>query len=331
MKISKLWIQYLKWPLYLRISIIVFMIILTFGFTISQLEPDQFPTPFEGIWWSLVTISTVGYGDFVPKTVAGRLLGMVMIFIGASFITAYFSSLSASTVKKQNARIDGSLPFTGSQHVIIIGWNEKANELVKMLRKHRPFHSIVLIDSSLNSSPYLEEKIHFIKGEPANDRILERANIKEAQSVFITADQHKNEQYADMQTILILLAVKGLNPSVYTVCEILTETQTTNALRAGADEIIKSYQLTSHVMISSFLSPPQYSQILMELSPVNGTYTTLERIQNELVGLTFQEVHDQLFEREKILFGIKRGEEIVINPPRHYILLQDDELLIIKS
>lgn len=68
MKSTKLWIQYLRWPVFIRMSVIVLMILILFGTMISYIEPKEFPTPFEGIWWALVTMSTTGYGDFVPKT-----------------------------------------------------------------------------------------------------------------------------------------------------------------------------------------------------------------------------------------------------------------------
>jgi len=331
MNVSKWWIQYLKWPIFIRISVIVFIIIITFGFIIYYIEPNQFSSPFEGIWWALVTISTVGYGDFVPETVKGRLLGMVLIVIGASFITAYFASLSAATVKKQNSLLEGLTPFNGSHHFIIVGWSQKANELIKMLRFHRPFHSIVLIDSTLKQAPYLEEKIHFIKGNPLDDNILKKANIQNAQTVFILSDQHKNELNADMKTILILLAVKGMNPSVYTICEILTEMQSNNAKRAGADDIIHSYKITSQVMLSSCIAQHGFSRIFDELSPANGTYIKSLAIEEEQVGATFQMVHDQLFLKHKILLGIKRGEDIIMNPPQDFKLTKEDNLIIITG
>lgn len=331
MNVHKWWINYLKWPIFLRISMIVIFIVMFFGFMISLIEPNEFPTLFEGIWWAVVTISTVGYGDFTPKTFSGRLLGLVLIFIGASFITAFFASLSTATIQKQNERINGNQSYTGSQHIIIVGWNEKTNELVKMIRYHRPFHTIVLIDASLEKAPFIEEKIYFIKGNPTDDSSLQRANIKKAQAVFITSDQHKDERHADMQTISILLAVKGLNPSIYTVCEILTETQTNNAYRAGANELIKSYKLTSQVMMSSFLSKNSFAQIFTELCPANGTFLTTEEVSEEEIGQTFEVIHHQLFQDQKILFGVKKGEELMLNPPPHYVIGKDDALLVLKG
>ena len=52
------------------------------GNLIYMLEPETFSNAFIGAWWSLVTMSTVGYGDLVPHSVGGMVLGSVLIMIG---------------------------------------------------------------------------------------------------------------------------------------------------------------------------------------------------------------------------------------------------------
>ncbi|RCK12594.1 hypothetical protein DT075_09645 [Bacillus licheniformis] len=86
---------------------------------------------------------------------------------------------------------------------------------------HFKVHRVPL-PKTMEGASFQEVNIHFIRGHAADDATLQKANIEEAEIVFITADQHKSEISADMQSVLTLLAVKGLNPSVYCVVEILT-------------------------------------------------------------------------------------------------------------
>ncbi|OPG89618.1 potassium channel protein, partial [Chryseobacterium mucoviscidosis] len=75
--------------------------------------------------------------------------------------------------------------------------NEKSNKLMRTLQAADSNKTIVLIDETLKEGP-LMENIHFIKGHAADDATLQKANIEEAEIVFITADQHKSEISADM-------------------------------------------------------------------------------------------------------------------------------------
>ncbi|MED4533800.1 potassium channel family protein [Metabacillus fastidiosus] len=327
LKSNKLYIRWMKSPLYIRIMLVVLFIIIFFGWIVALIEPKEFPTAFDGIWWALVTISTVGFGDLAPETVAGRLIGMMLIFIGASFITAFFATLSAAAIKKQYSYAEGNVAFKEKQHVIIIGWNEKASEIIQSVRQIEPFKKIVLIDNTLEEAPLIEN-VHFIRGNPINDQTLLRANLTEADAAIITADQHKNELEADMQSILILLALKGLNKELYSVIEILTEHQVNNAERAGADEIIKSYQLTSHFIISSYLARNKLSSIYADLNPASGNLFQLLNVPVQLIGVTFKKASHELLEKETILIGIKRGEKTIMNPPLSMIIETDDLLII---
>jgi len=70
------------------------MISVIVGNLIFILEPATFPNAFEGTWWSLVTMSTVGYGDYVPHTVMGKMLAALLILLGIcmfAMVTAVIS------------------------------------------------------------------------------------------------------------------------------------------------------------------------------------------------------------------------------------------------
>ncbi|MGM0875549.1 MAG: potassium channel family protein [Bacillota bacterium] len=326
-KTNKTIIHWLRWPLHYRITMIVLLIILVFGEIISLVEPTEFPTTFDGIWWAVVTVSTVGFGDYVPQTYLGRGIAIIMIMAGASFVTAYFATISAATIKKQHSYLEGDVSFTGSNHVVLIGWNEKANEMIESLHSVKPYKQIVLIDESLKMSPLLEN-VHFLRGNPSNDQTLLKANINEADAAIITSDQHKNEHEADMHSILVLLTLKGINPNLYCVIEILTEMQAKNASRAGADEIIKSYKLTSHFIMSSYLAKNGLSQFYSELNPANGNLFKILPVTDKLVGKTFRDASHELLESESILIGIKRGEETKLNPPLSFVINVQDSLIV---
>lgn len=320
--------SFLRLPLIVRILLLALLIVFTFGAIISIIEPKVFPSIFDGIWWAIITASTVGYGDLVPETMVGRITGMVLVFLGAGVLSSYFVALSTTAVTKQNEYMEGKMGFKGKRHYIIVGWNERSKEIIKTLTEHDS-HSILLIDQTLEENPLPHKLVHFIKGIANLDDVLLKANIYEAEKVILTADQNKDEQHADMNTILTLLAIKGLNPNITCIVEILTTDQMANAKRAGADEIIQSNILTSYVMLNSLSAAEVgHSSLLLLLNHLQESRLKLSTC-GPYIGYSFMEASHTLLMEGILLIGIRRGEETFINPPHTLKVKENDQLLIV--
>lgn len=315
-----------------RILLISSFFIVFFGAVIHFIEPENFPTVFDGIWWAVVTASTVGFGDYVPKTYLGKVTGIILILVGAAFVSSYFISLAAVAVARQNAFIEGKLIFKGNGHMIIIGWNERSRELIASFSKKDRLKKVILIDETLETIPLEYQNVHFIKGRANRDEILLKANILEAKSVVITADQNKDELQADMNTIITLLAIKGVNPTIRCIVEILTSEQMLNARRAGADEIIQSNILTSSLIINSLTAHSTMASILDLIRYSDNHHRlTSEPVLDEMHGKQFYEACVLFFAKNKMMVGIKRGEETHVNPPHEFIVQQNDLAIVITE
>jgi voltage-gated potassium channel len=57
------------------------------GVLVTIIAPEDFPNVEDGIWWAIVTLATVGYGDIVPTTTWGRVVGSAVIVLGVTFIS----------------------------------------------------------------------------------------------------------------------------------------------------------------------------------------------------------------------------------------------------
>ena len=61
----------------------------------------DFPSLWDGIWWAVTTTTTVGYGDLYPTTVQGRIIGMVLMFVGIGFLSLLTASIASRFVKEE--------------------------------------------------------------------------------------------------------------------------------------------------------------------------------------------------------------------------------------
>jgi voltage-gated potassium channel len=74
------------------------------GFVVSLVDRDGFPTFGDGLWWAIVTLGTVGYGDLVPTNSAGRAVGSVVIIVGVTFIAFLTAVVTSSIVSSDQEK-----------------------------------------------------------------------------------------------------------------------------------------------------------------------------------------------------------------------------------
>ncbi|MFB5197774.1 potassium channel family protein [Neobacillus sp. KR4-4] len=326
---NRVYISFLRLPLLVRILLMALLVFLLFGISIHFLEPTTFPTIFDGIWWAIITASTVGYGDYVPHSFLGRLTALILILFGVAFVSSYFGTLAAAAVTKQDALSEGRIPYKGEGHIIIIGWNERSKELINKLTTTKYQQMIVLIDESLEANPVKSRFVHFIQGKGHVDDTIVKSDIKNAEKVLITADRGNDELQADMNSILTLLTIKGICAQVKCIVEILTREQVINAYRAGADEVIQSNKLTSVFMVNSLHSNGDglLSNVVHELQESRLSSYPAEDPE---IGKPFSDVCLLLLKKGFLLIGIQRGEETLLNPSHSLPIEENDQLLIFK-
>lgn len=315
-----------RWPSLFRLLGVIAIFLFSFGMLIHFSEPKTFPTLYEGIWWAIVTMATVGYGDYAPNSDFGRAIGILLILSGAGLVSSYFASVSAIAATSEQTYRQGKKKFNGVGHVIIVGWNERSRGIIEELHERNQRLQIVLIDESLIEHPLPLTNIHFIHGKATTDTVLLRANIGHADRVLITADLRQNEFQTDMFSILTLLAIKGLKKDLFCLVEILTVDQRENAWRAGADGLIETNRFASDYMLKKIMGEMDVAELLDDSNVSLGSLA----LKNEWEQLTYKELTILLLEQHTVVVGIIRKEKKLLPPPLETKVSSDDILLVIR-
>lgn len=101
---------------FLKAVLLLFLVILVFGFLAWLFErkanPDEFESSWKGlwsgIWWSAVTMTTVGYGDKSPKSTGGRVIALIWMFTAIVIISGFTASIASSlTINRLGSDIGG--------------------------------------------------------------------------------------------------------------------------------------------------------------------------------------------------------------------------------
>ncbi|MRG87751.1 potassium channel family protein [Salinibacillus xinjiangensis] len=221
---------------------------------IVHIEPETFVTYFDGFWWVMTTVTTVGYGDLSPVTTEGRILAIILYILGIGLIGVVIGKVVDGLSAFRKKREEGKLVFKGTGHYIIIGWSEKANYALQEMLKTKKDIQVVIIDER-EKAPLLSENIFFVKGYGTSMDTLEKANVKEAESVLIFADDSIQEnQLVDGKTLLIASTVESIAPEVHTVVEVMEESHIHNFKHIEVDDFIYSRETISSLAVRTIFA-----------------------------------------------------------------------------
>ncbi|MFQ3542445.1 ion channel [Halobacillus rhizosphaerae] len=218
---------------------------------IVVVENNTFPTFFDGFWWVMTTVTTVGYGDYYPVSIAGRVIAIILYIVGIGLIGVVIGKIIDGLAVFRKKRLEGDIVYKGSGHFIIIGWSQKASYAVKEMVETMEQAEIVIIDE-LKEAPMLTQNIHYVQGNASEQETLKKANVKEARSVLIFAeDRLTNNQIIDGKTLLIASTIESVAPGVHTIVEIMEENHIQNFQHARVDEFIISNETISSLAVRS--------------------------------------------------------------------------------
>jgi len=122
------------------------------GFVATLVDRQDFPTFGVGIWWAIVTLATVGYGDVVPTTASGKVVGSATIIVGVTFLaflTATVTSLFVSTEQDEKAAEEANRRAAGEAETraLIARSDAESRELFRRLDER-----LAAIDAKLERS-----------------------------------------------------------------------------------------------------------------------------------------------------------------------------------
>jgi voltage-gated potassium channel len=163
----------------------------------------------DAAWWWFVTSATVGYGDLVPLTTAGRTAGVIAIIIGLFSYTHVIGIILQVIQHKFEKEEKGRGSINFENHVVICEYTAFADELIQEIKENNlyPEQEVVIVGSLVNRTPYTEHS--FIYGEPINPDVLKRANIEKAKTIFVFSNNRFSDP--DTKTLHVVSRIKKLN------------------------------------------------------------------------------------------------------------------------
>ncbi|MCF6237361.1 MAG: NAD-binding protein [Candidatus Marinimicrobia bacterium] len=259
---------------------------------------------FDAFYWAWVTMTTVGFGDLTPATPAARIAASIMMFFSMALISFFTATISSIFVARKIREGKGLEKINYTDHYIICGWNDLADELLESLLKQDNVDQtpIVLVNElseeeidawrgKLNAS-----HLGFVRGDFTQDQILAKANVAKAKAVLILPNLIKaSKTEADEKTALATYSIKALAPKAKVYAYITHYENKAKLRRAKADGIIIADEFGPFLGATQ-LHSPGIPAFLTEMLNTDHSRLLTKPVPEHLIGKPYKKLFSEAYE-----------------------------------
>lgn len=294
----------------------------------------QHMTFMDALYMTVITVSTIGYGEVQPLSQAGRIFNMVFIitsftlFASAlAWVTGYIASGEMHSYFK-NKKIMSALDHL-SNHVIVCGFGRNGQQAAHTLTAHKEV--FVAIDfREKNIDDYLEKDpdLLYIKGDATNDALLQRAGIERAKSLICALP-------TDADNVFIVLSARTLNPSIQIISRAVQASAVAKLKKAGADYVVMPDMIGGKHM-ATLVSKPDVVEFIDYLSSNEGISVYIESVAYENLPLkiknaTLQVIMDWMKTGVNCIALKYDDGKFLINPPNDISISEGMNVIVLGT
>jgi len=264
----------------------------------------QITSLFDAFYWAWVTITTVGFGDLTPVTPGARLAASIMMFFSMALISFFTATISSIYVARKIREGKGLEKINYSDHYVICGWNDLADELLdSFLAQDEEEETPVILVNELSEeevdawrAKLNASHLGFVRGDYTQDSILEKANVSKAKAVLILPNLIKSTMAeADEKTALAAYSIKALAPKAKVYAYILYAESKSTLRRAKVDGIIVADEFGPY-MGAAQLHQPGIPAFLTQLLDAKLDHIDTQPVPDQMVGKTYGDLFKYSFD-----------------------------------
>ncbi len=285
-------------------------------------------TPLDALFQTVITISTVGFGEVHSFTSGEKIFTIFLIFAGVGTAAYTFSILIETLFEGYLTKQLGKRKMERQirdmdNHVILCGWGRVGNSIANYLIQNGI--GFVVIDTSPERIATCKSPA--ICGDATEEDVLLRAGIMRAK-VLITA------LHGDAENLYVTLTARSLRPDVFIVSRTGNENAVSKLRQAGADRIVNPQNLGG-IKMASLALQPQVAEFLDFVMHDGSLEFRLEQIDippsSNLIGESLRSARIHALTGTLVLGLRHEGGEFITNPPPEAAIAAGDVLVVIGN
>jgi voltage-gated potassium channel len=310
--------------------LLLFFIVNTAGIAIYVFEERTNPninSIFDAIYWALITISSVGYGDISPVTLEGRVVSMIIIISGIAMISFVTSVIVSAFSEKLDELKENRIVEKINKNrdfIIICGYGQ----MTRMFLRNNSLlsYEYVIIEKDIKRVEIGRKEGYSIINEDASRHdVISKFNINYSNIILLALTG------SDINNIYITLNAKAISRNIKVIARANSENMEKKCRLAGVDYVVLPNMVANRMLLFAITQPAMYRAIYSIL--IGQNLAQLDEVSTvthyKLVG---KQIKDIDFKRHKLLFiGFQPGrkEKFIFNPPPQIDIRIGDVLLVL--
>lgn len=286
----------------------------------------------DALYMTIITISTVGYGEISSLSMGGRIFTIFLIVTSfgtyayaISIITTYFVEGNIGRLIKGNRF--KKTPKKMKNHIIICGYGRNGQQAAKELEIYN--EQFVVVDR--NNDQFidrLEPEFRFIEGDATQDEMLIQADIKNAKSIITTLPN-------DADNLYVVITARALNPKMKIISRASNESSEKKLRMAGADSVVLPEKVGGAHM-AKLIARPDLLEFLDHLSvrgdaPTNLEEIVCDKLPKQLINKSINEIQIRK-ETGANIVGFKTSDgNFIINPKPDTKMQPNSKLFVLGT
>lgn len=299
------------WVCFFIVILLIASSVLIWLFENRGQSPNTISSFWDGIWWAIVTITTVGYGDKFPITFPGRVVGLILISIGFVSLSVFTGLVASLFVEDRIKGAKGLKQLRLHNHIVLCGWNNTAHHFLRALveKKLESIQVCLLMNETPEffeslESAYPTLSLSFVRGEPTQEDMLKRAAVGTADQIIILADHSLNPSSADDRSIIVASASHFLASKDKITVQLINIENRLMLQRIGISRIFVWDDLGASLLVDNILDANSLN-IFTQLAKSPDVHLSTCVIREDFVGKQYGELFSYIYEEGAgILIGL---------------------------
>ncbi len=338
-------IEYIKqrklllYSLQILFGLVIYVVLLERLVTFESISDQSSITDYQNaIWYSVITLTTVGYGDLYPATTYGRIIGYVFVLLSLGIYGLLIGKITTLLSTFEENKKLGYNGTSMEDHTVIIGWNEFSKLVTDQL--HGVGKEVAIVTEERDTIDIIREqydnstRIFTLFSDYNSFETLKKCNISKAATVFVNLDNDTEK------LVYILNLKKHYGEDISYVVTLDNANLKPTFISAGAANAVSKHEISSKLLASYIFEPDvaSFSESIMSFTQSETDYDIKQFLvtpDNPYINKPYQDAFFDLKKRyNSILMGISKVDKygkrrLIKNPMGDINISLGDYILIL--